>query len=136
MAIRLHLNPDLRMLRQFGLLCVAFSVAVAYVHSRTYGADSIVIGLFTAATVAGVSAVIAPRLLKPIFVAWSIAAFPIGWIVSHLILALLFYGVFTPVGFALRILRVDSLQLQNPKSASHWKDRSQPADLKQYFRQY
>jgi hypothetical protein len=77
-----------------------------------------------------------PSLLRPVFVGWMVLAFPIGWLVSHLLLGLLFFGVFTPVGLLLRTLGKDSLRLQRGNAASSWQDRTQETDLKRYLRQY
>src|SRR5262245_4813191 len=32
-----------------------------------------------------------PQLVRPLYVGWMCAAFPIGWTVSHLLLAAIFY---------------------------------------------
>ena len=50
-----------------------------------------------------------PRLLRPIYVAWMVLAFPIGWTISQLILAVMFYGLFTPIGLVFRLIGRDPL---------------------------
>ena len=39
-----------------------------------------------------------------------VLAFPIGWTVSQVILLLMFYGLFTPIGLVFRLIGRDPLQ--------------------------
>ena len=39
-----------------------------------------------------------------------VLAFPIGWTVSQVILAVMFYGLFTPIGLVFRLIGRDPLQ--------------------------
>ena len=86
------------MLRQFAGLWILFFGAIAlsqYFRSQN-ASVAIVIGAF--ALVVGVPGLFFPRVLKPIFVGWMILAFPIGWLVSHVILFLIYWSVFVPIG--------------------------------------
>ena len=49
--------------------------------------------------------------MRPIYVGWMVLAFPIGWTVSQAMLALMFYGLFTPIGLLFRLIGRDPLQL-------------------------
>ena len=56
-------------------------------------------------------------LLKPFIVRWlfigaTVAAFPIGWLVTQLMLAIMFYLVLTPVALVFRWRGRDELQLK------------------------
>ena len=65
-----------------------------------------------------------------------LATFPIGWTVSRVILAILFYGVFTPVGVLFRLLGRDALGLQpKPAADTYWTPR-RTAEVRDYFRQF
>lgn len=77
-----------------------------------------------------------PSLYRSVFRGWTFIAKKIGQFNSYLILTLIFYLVFSPVGLLLRILRKDLLdQKINKGQASYWKNRSQsPPDLEQYKR--
>jgi len=55
-----------------------------------------------------------PRLLRWFYVALAIAAFPIGWCVSRALLAIVFYGVFTPVALVFRLIGRDRLHRRRP----------------------
>jgi hypothetical protein len=65
-----------------------------------------------------------------------IAAFPIGWAISHLVLAILYYGLFTPVAAVFRMTGRDELNLRRPvRSDSYWSPKSTANDAAEYLRQ-
>ncbi len=67
---------------------------------------------------------IKPVLLGPIQRAWMRAALFIGFFMTHLILALMYYLVFTPVGLVMKALGRDPLRLKFNKNAeSYWVKR-------------
>ena len=84
----------------------------------------------------GIIGLYAPRLVRSIFVGWMILAFPIGWVISHLTLGILYYLLFTPVAIAFRIAKRDRLVLRRqPEAQSYWKMFVRPSSagsLKQY----
>lgn len=136
MAIGLNLRPDNRMLRQFGGLCALVFGGAGLWSAATTGFEARAVILLAVGIGGGFLGLLRPSLLRPVFVGWMMLAFPIGWLVSHLLLGLLFFGVFTPVGLLLRTLGKDSLRLQRGNATSSWQDRTQETDLKRYLRQY
>jgi len=57
--------------------------------------------------------------------------------VSHLVMAIIFYGVLTPIGLAMRLGGRDPLHRKFDRAAgSYWVDRRRPADVKRYFKQF
>ena len=38
-----------------------------------------------------------PSLLRPMYVVWMAAVLPIGWVVSHVLMAVVFYLLITPM---------------------------------------
>lgn len=64
---------------------------------------------------------IAPRALRTIYKGWMGFAFGVGWIVSRIILALLYYVVVTPVGLAARLLGKKFMDIDmRKKKDSYW----------------
>jgi hypothetical protein len=64
-------------------------------------------------------------------------AFPIGFVVSHVVLAVLFFGVLTPVGLILRLLGRDPLQRHfESDKKSYWADLPDSIPQGDYFRQF
>ena len=73
-----------------------------------------------------------PMLLKPIHKAWMTLAILMGWVVTRIILSVLFYIIVTPIGLSIRLLGKDFLDLEfSEDTNSYWilrqdikKDRS------------
>jgi len=88
-------------------------------------------GLFLA--VVGVAA---PTILKPVFLALTILATPIGMVIGELAMLTIYFGVFLPFGLVFRIIRRDNLQLQLDRDKdSYWEAKKQPANIASYYRQ-
>ncbi len=67
---------------------------------------------------------IQPRFLSPVYNFWMKLTLILGFISSHLILALLYYLVLTPMGLLMRIFGKTPLSLQlDDKAITYWKKR-------------
>ncbi len=76
-----------------------------------------------------------PKALLPLYKIWIKIGDFIGGIVSRVILVVLFFLVFTPVGLFLKLFRKDLLNKKiDPKANSYWIHREkQPESLKNQF---
>ena len=120
-------NPSPRMLRQFGGLAGAICLVMAVRGwSWAWLAVSLGVGLVT---------MLRPQALRPIFVGWLILAFPIGWVVGRLTLAIMFFGLFTAVGLFFRMMGRDPMGRRR-RSDSYWTPRDRSATPADYLRQY
>ena len=129
-------NPDNRMLRQFAGLWILFFGGIALSqYFRSHNTTAAIV-VWELAVCVGVPGLFFPRLLKPIFVGWMILAFPIGWLVTRIILMLLYFGIFAPVGFVLRVLGQDPLRLKKPDVESYWEVKTQQTSLRRYLKQF
>jgi hypothetical protein len=131
----IQFNPSQKTLRQFaGLILIVFGLlAVVELQFRHRPQLAMVYALV--AIIAGPLGLIQPKSMRPLWVAWSVVAFPIGWVVSTAILAALFYGLFAPIGFIFRFVRRDALSLRRVETRSYWRPRAAPREKRQYFRQ-
>ena len=78
---------------------------------------------------------IAPNLLKPVYITWMKLAFILGWINTRVLLLLIFYLIFTPIGLVVRLLGKDLLdkkfQINKP---SYWiKKEALPRSYEKQF---
>ncbi len=82
-----------------------------------------------------VIAIIYPRLLKYFYSVWVKLGEFIGGIISKVILFILFFGLFTPIGIFFRIIRKDLLhQKLDEKASSYWVIRKEePGSMKNQF---
>ena len=71
------------------------------------------------------TAIAIPAVLKPVYWIWMIFAIILSWIMTRVILSLLFYVVFTSIGLTLRFFGKQFLELRWDKSKeSYWNFRT------------
>jgi hypothetical protein len=130
-------SPSSRLLRQFAGLWLVFFGGVAAWQGIVRGRIGLAVALAVLAVVVGGLGLIRPALVRPIFVGWMVLAFPIGWVVSLVLLGLVYYGLFLPIGLIFRLTGRDALQLRPGSGATtYWTPRTAPADVRRYFRQF
>jgi hypothetical protein len=131
---KLPLSPTPRMLRQFAagwLVCfLALAFRFGLLHHAPLGLRLAVI------SVAGIIGLLAPRALRWPFVVLTVAAFPIGWVMTQLVLALMFYCVLTPVAWVFRWRGRDALQLRQRDRATFWAERNEQTPPEKYLKQF
>ena len=129
-------RPSVKMLRQFAVLCLIVFGTVGAVGLWRGRPTTAVIVLAASGVAVGLVGLIRPTANRWIYSAWMIAVFPIGWTVSRLMLAALFYLVFTPVALVFRLVRRDALHLRQEAVASHWAPKPGVTSADRYFRQF
>lgn len=78
-----------------------------------------------------------PRFIRFLLVGISVVTYPIGWVVSHLLLGLIFYGLVTPIGLLMRWCGRDPLQRKfDAEVKSYWVSHQPASDTSRYFKQY
>jgi len=130
------LDPSTKTLRQFAVLwIVAFGGLAAWQWLRHE--NRALAAILLAATPIGLWGCWRPADLRPIFVGWMVLAFPIGWVVSFVVLSALFFGVITPLGVVFRLSGRDFLCLRRePLADSYWEPMALNADPKSYLNQF
>jgi Saxitoxin biosynthesis operon protein SxtJ len=136
--IEINRDPTPRQIRQFATLWLSgfcFLLAgLAVVRYGSWTAAVVLAGCGAASIALGIAR---PAWMRLVMLAWMWAAFPIGWIVSHVLVAVVYYLVVTPVGLAMRALGRDPLSRRfDPAAESYWVPRRQEADRRRYFRQF
>jgi hypothetical protein len=128
-------NPSRRELRQFGGIWLPAFAAFAGTVIYRSGKVTTALVMWAVAALVAVVAAAWPHRLKPLFVGWMAAAYPIAWTVSHIVLAVVYFAVFTVVGFFMRLARYDPLDRSDAR-ASYWKGRPDSTDAAAYFGQF
>lgn len=139
----LNLNPTPRQLRQFAFAGLLLMPLLAWLLcGRPVGESwlpwhtGLIGGLTALGSAFVVLAYAAPRVLKPVFVATSLLALPIGFVIGEVVLAAVYFGVFTPLAIVFRLMGRDPLERQIDRgAASYWRKKPQPRDVASYFRQ-
>ena len=100
--------PGPRDLRKFGLLFCVLSAALAGYLVWSRGVDAATVPGAISASLLLLSLGL-PSLLKPVWWPWMVVARVLGFVNSHLLLAVVFYLMFTPIGLVMRLLGRDPL---------------------------
>jgi hypothetical protein len=145
--IKVNWTPDQKQLRNFGIAgFFVFSLLGGLILWRKsiFGfalsdetASETAIGLIIAAFVCTILSVMAPGLLRPFYLGLTLITLPIGLVLSPLVMGFLYFGVFTPLGIAMRLTGWDPLERKlEPHAASYWIKREVKRTPASYFNQY
>jgi hypothetical protein len=132
-------NPSPREVRQFALYWLSgFCLVLAAVALVRYGSWPVAAALGLGAIVSIALGLSRPAWMRIVFLMWMGAAFPIGWLISHTLMAMIYFLVITPIGLLMRLLGRDPLVRRFDRNASsYWMSRpSVPIDPARYFRQF
>jgi hypothetical protein len=131
------LRPTTRALRQFAAAWLVFFLALGSHQCLVRKHPVVGLVLMALALVIGLLGLIKPNAVRWLFVGWMVAAFPIGWLISLLMLLLMFYCVITPVALVFRMRGRDLLRRRRaPSGNTFWLPKDTPDDVRSYFRQY
>ena len=144
--IDINLKPDQKILKQFGLISVAgFTMLGGLVFWRSglfglgFGAAAkpVAYSLWGIAGLSGLFSLVAPRANLPLYVGLTVLTYPIGYVVSHVIMGFIFFGMLTPLALIFRLIGRDVLHRRFDRSSkSYWGDRKPAKDAERYFRQF
>jgi len=130
-------NPTGKDLRIFAVLQLVFFSLIAYLSVRRGGSTEVWGLIVVISACVAMIGLIRPDGIRPIYVGWMVAVFPIGWTVSHISLGLVYYLVLTPIGCFRRAASGDPLQRSIDRhAASYWHKRPAGRPPKDYFRQF
>ena len=144
--VEINFRPDERTLRQFGWIALggfgllalcAWNHWLVFRHLPDGARDAVTFTLLGLGAISALFSLVFPKANAPLFVGLSVVAFPIGFVLSYVIMATLFYAVIAPVGFVMRLFGKDPMDRRLlPKAATYWVD-ARPARAKtDYFKQF
>ncbi|GDY01799.1 hypothetical protein LBMAG49_11280 [Planctomycetota bacterium] len=137
--IKLQLAPDARMLRQFGWAALVAFPLIALVFRWRFGLpDNWAYGIGAMGPIvcltelAGVHAV-----ARQVFRALVLLTFPIGFLLFPVLIGAIYYCVFTPFGWTMRLFGRDVMNRRpDPKLSSYWHVRGAPRPKSSYLKLY
>jgi hypothetical protein len=130
-------NPDKPTLSQFSeaWMFALGMLAAPMTLWRGYPTTSLI--LWLVAVLGRIVGLVRPQWLRWVFVGLMLITWPMGWVVSNLVLAIVYYGVLTPIGLLRRLRRPDPLGRKLDRSAStHWADVRPNTRQDRHFRQF
>ncbi|MDH3691113.1 MAG: SxtJ family membrane protein [Gammaproteobacteria bacterium] len=130
-------QPTRRDLHIFGAILLAFGLIVAglvFVFTASWTAVVVIGAISLFITIIYFAL---PPLRPLVYGAWMAIFYPVGWLISHTLLALTYYGVITPIGVLMRIFGYDPLRRKlDPDRDSEWSEHSSDQDTRRYFQQF
>ena len=78
-----------------------------------------------------------PQLLRPLNKIWMMLGLILGMIVSPMVLGVIYFGLFTPISFLMKIFNRDELNLKNKNQETYWIENNKSSleedDFKKQF---
>jgi hypothetical protein len=126
-------NPSRRHLRHFAWV-VSLVLAVA-AWRCTGPALELVLRLLAALVFA--AGTIWPDQLRGVYRLIVFLTYPVGWVFGEALLAVVYFGLITPLAVCFRVLGRDPLEQRlQPEVTTYWQPRFQVTDYRHYFRQF
>lgn len=130
-------KPSPRELRIFSVALGCLLALIAFVSFRASASVPLAVTLSAIGTLIVLVGLIAPAMIKPLYLGWMILLYPIRWIVSCLLIAVVYYLLITPIGLILRLLGHDLVGRRfDSRATSYWKTERRVRQEQDYFRQF
>lgn len=134
--IRLDRQPTATDLKLFGGSLSLMLTVVGFVVRSQFGWTQVGLTLWIVAGVLCIVYYAFPSVQRPLYRSWLVAMFPLAWVMSVLVLGLVYFGILTPIAILSRLSGRDPLQLHRD-AESYWIKRSDsPTPKSRYFRQH
>jgi Saxitoxin biosynthesis operon protein SxtJ len=134
--IEINKNPKAKELSQFGIIWLpALLLLLVWMITSRLETRLWTILLSVMAIVSMGLGVLRPLILKPVFVGLQYLTWPIGMVVSYVLLAIVFYLLITPLGLLLRLFGYDPVD-KRMRIGSMWHVREPVIEQASYFRQF
>ncbi len=136
--IEINKNPSAKELHLFGKVWLPLLLVVLGGLAWRRDPASVTPWLWWGgAVLAELVAWVLPVAIKWIYIGAMVLSFPIGWVVSNVLLALIFYGLVTPIALVMRWRGRDVLGLKFPTDApTYWVPHVPVTDPARYYRQF
>jgi len=145
-VIEINFKPDERTLRQFGFIALfgfglfgllAWQEWLLFAGGLGSMREPIAYGFFGLGVLSMLLSLVAPKANWPIYVGLSILAFPIGFVLSYVIMGILFFLIIAPIALLLKALGKDPMHRKYDRAVtSYWQKLETQRDPESYFRQF
>lgn len=99
--------------------------------------QKIAIWLWIVGAAIQVLSLISLSLTRYVYIVWMTLAFPIGLVMSTVVVSLFYYLLITPIGLVMRMMGRDKLGLKpKPIGESYWVKKGPPPPKERYLRQH
>ena len=118
-------TPEIKRLRSFGLI-VGGVFALIGLWPAVFRGQAPRVWVLILAALLMILALVLPRSLRRVYQLWMAVGQALGWINTRLILGVIFYSLFTPIGLAMRMLGKDPMRRNFEPEANSYRVLRQP----------
>jgi hypothetical protein len=135
--VEINWNPEKRELRKFGVIAVVVLGIAGIILRFVFGAAFIpALSVAIAGLCIFLITLISARAGRLVYLALTIAALPIGLVISVILMGTFYFLILTPVGLVFKLIGRDSLQRKfEPDAKTYWTSRKHTGDIERYFHQ-
>lgn len=136
--VNINWNPTSKDLKGFRLVALGVLPVMAVIlYTLKHVALPWCLGVAGVGVFIWGSGLLSLTLTRWIFVGLMVVTCPIGFVVTHVIMAVFFFGLLTPVGLVFRLMGRDILNRQYDSAAStYWQPHKQAHEKERYFQQF
>ena len=121
-------EPDIKMLRSFGLLMGAvvvmlFGILIPWIAGYIHP-----VWPWMLAVIFWLTAMIKPLALRTVYMGWMAIGHVLGWVNTRIILIFVYFIIVMPIGLIMRVFRHDPLLLKLNKEAASYRVKSKQSD--------
>ena len=143
---RINFTPDKKTLRQFGwisFLCFGSLALMAWterlIFSFGLGQSRVVVMqiLLAMAVLCALFSLLFPKANLPLYIGLSVISYPIGVVLSYIIMLVIYFGMITPMALIFRMIGKDPLQREFlPDAQTYWEEPGPAHPRESYFKQF
>ena len=134
--MHLNLDPQPKDLVWFGAGLPVFAALLGYVVGHRSGSDLARQSIWLIGAALALVFWLLPRSRRAVFLGFNYLMYPIGWVVSRVLMGAVYLGVVTPTGILMRLFAKDLLARKlDEKAESYWVPHGEPRPSEDYFRQ-
>lgn len=135
----LSVDTSRKSLRSFGLVVggVLLAIAAVVFWRSGWAAGTAVYVLGSIGGILVLLGAVLPTVLKPAYMVWMGLAVVLGYIMTRVILTIVFYLVVTPIGILMRVFGRDPLDRKlEPNAPTYWRDKEYDDDRRARLEKY
>jgi hypothetical protein len=116
---KINWTPTKKDMLNFGMvILIGFGIIGALLYMK--GKTNVAIGIWSGATAVFLLAALIPSAANPFYVLWMGFGMVMGFIMSRIVLTLIFYVVLTPVALIFRLMNRDALRKKTRQESTYW----------------
>lgn len=136
--VDINWKPNRRELRVFAtIMLIGCSIVAAVLWSYDHASAAKVVGCI--GVVVGAMGLIVPPAVKPAYLLLTVVSWPIGFVLSYVVMGVFYYVIITGTGLVFRLVGRDPLHRRfEPDATTYWQPKNLPGaeNKERYFRQF